>query len=123
MISLWRELSRRDGRRWRKCRRRSVNSMPFGGEWRSAEASNPSPIRKSRMRSGRAGVDRAFVVDSSVAIAWTVAWRSSEQTYHLLDRVSSGASFVVPSLWMFEIANSLLVLARRQRIHPDEFIV
>jgi predicted nucleic acid-binding protein len=68
-------------------------------------------------------VSGAFVVDSSVAIAWTVVSQSSEQTHHLLDQVSTGASFVVPSLWMFEIANSLLVLARRKRIRPEEFMV
>jgi len=38
-----------------------------------------------------------------------------------LDEVKAGASFVVPVLWMFEVANALLALRRRQRIQRDEY--
>ena len=33
--------------------------------------------------------------------------------------VSTGKPFVVPGLWMFEVANALLVLMRRKRIQPQ----
>lgn len=61
-----------------------------------------------------------FVAGSSVAIACAVAAQSSERTRHLLNEVASGTPVVVPVLWMFEIANSLLVLVRRKRIHPEQ---
>ncbi len=57
-----------------------------------------------------------FVADSSVGVAWAVFSQSSEATAHLLNDVASGTPLVVPVLWMFEIANSLLVLNRRRRI-------
>ncbi len=63
----------------------------------------------------------AFIADSSVAIAWVVLSQSSLGTVQLLDEVKGGTSFVVPVLWMFEVANALLALRRRQRIQRDEY--
>ena len=62
-----------------------------------------------------------FIADSSVAIAWVVFSQSSPRTVQLLDQVKAGTSFVVPVLWMFEVANALLALRRRQRIQRDEY--
>jgi predicted nucleic acid-binding protein len=62
-----------------------------------------------------------FVADSSVGVAWAVASQSSEVTRGLLDEVYSDRRWVIPVLWMFEVANSLLVLVRRQRISPEEY--
>ena len=62
-----------------------------------------------------------FIADSSVAIAWVVFSQSSGETDHLLEEVKRGTSFVVPVLWMFEVANALLALRRRQRIQRDEY--
>ena len=62
-----------------------------------------------------------FIADSSVAIAWVVLSQSSPRTVQLLDEVTGGTSFVVPVLWMFEVANALLALRRRQRIQRDEY--
>lgn len=62
-----------------------------------------------------------FVADSSVAIAWVVLSQSSIETDQLLDEVNTGTSFVVPGLWMLEVANALLALCRRQRIRRDEY--
>ena len=62
-----------------------------------------------------------FIADSSVAIAWVVLSQSSGDTDHLLEEVKRGISFVVPVLWMFEVANALLALRRRQRIQRDEY--
>jgi predicted nucleic acid-binding protein len=62
-----------------------------------------------------------FIADSSVAIAWVVLSQSSPRTVQLLDEVKVGTPFVVPVLWMFEVANALLALRRRQRIQRDEY--
>ena len=62
-----------------------------------------------------------FVAHSSVAIAWVVHSQSSPATDHLLSDVETGTSFVVPVLWMFEVANSLLILRRRRRIESWEY--
>ena len=61
-----------------------------------------------------------FVADSSVGVAWAVWSQSSRATEHLLDDVASGRPFVVPVLWMFEVANSLVVLMRRRRIEFEQ---
>lgn len=61
-----------------------------------------------------------FVADSSVAISWVALSQSTKATDHVLDDVTSGTPFIVPVLWMFEVANSLLVLARRKRIDDEE---
>jgi predicted nucleic acid-binding protein len=62
----------------------------------------------------------SFVADSSVGIAWVVPSQSSRATERLLDDVVSGASFVVPALWAFEVANSLIVLTRRKRLTKED---
>jgi predicted nucleic acid-binding protein len=67
-------------------------------------------------------VSAGFVADSSVAIAWVVLSQSSPETVRLLDEVKAGTTFVVPVLWMFEVANALLALRRRQRIQRDEYV-
>lgn len=63
----------------------------------------------------------AFVADSSVGVAWAVLSQSSAATERLLNDVGAGAPLVVPVLWMFEVANALLVLTRRKRIEPEEY--
>jgi len=66
-------------------------------------------------------VTAEFVADSSVAIAWVVHSQSSSATDLLLSDVETGTSFLVPVLWMFEVANSLLILRRRRRIESWEY--
>lgn len=61
-----------------------------------------------------------FIADSSVAISWIAESQSTKATDHLLDEVVSGMPFTVPVLWMFEVADSLLVLKRRKRIDLGE---
>ena len=61
-----------------------------------------------------------FVADSSVAVAWVVPSQSSAIADGLLDEVASGTPFVVPVLWMFEVANALVVLALRKRIRLEQ---
>lgn len=62
-----------------------------------------------------------FVADSSVGVAWAAMSQSSEATKTLLDELAEGSPCVVPVLWMFEVANSLLVLVRRRRITSEEY--
>jgi predicted nucleic acid-binding protein len=66
-------------------------------------------------------VSQAFVADSSVGISWASESQSSPLTENLLRQVESGTPFVVPSLWFFEISNTLLVLMRRKRIAPEQW--
>lgn len=63
----------------------------------------------------------AFVVDSSVAIAWGVPSQASEGAADLLEDVLAGSPVVVPVLWAFEVANSLLVLWRRHVIQEGQY--
>jgi predicted nucleic acid-binding protein len=60
------------------------------------------------------------VVDASVGVSWAVSAQSSLATSSLLEEVAKGKPFVVPGMWMFEIANALLVLVRRKKIQPQE---
>jgi len=57
-----------------------------------------------------------FVADSSVAMAWVVRSQSSPQCDELLTGIGEGRPFIVPGLWMMEVANALLMLTRRKRI-------
>ena len=61
-----------------------------------------------------------FVADSSVAISWVAKSQSTETTDRLLDDVALGTPFIVPVLWTFEVANSLLALVRRKRIDSED---
>lgn len=63
---------------------------------------------------------RPFVADASVGVSWAVLSQSSSLTDRLLDEVASGRPFLVPPLWPFEVAQALLVLARRKRIAAEQ---
>lgn len=65
-------------------------------------------------------MSEGFIVDAWVGVAWAVHSQSSEATDRLWEEVAAGAPLVVPALWSFEVANSLLVLFRRKRILADE---
>lgn len=53
-----------------------------------------------------------------MGVSWAVPSQSSASADALLEEVASGKPFVVPGLWMFEVANALLVLTRRKKIQP-----
>jgi len=57
-------------------------------------------------------------MDASVGVSWAIPSQSSPAAGLLLDEVAAGKPFVVPGLWMFEVANALLVLVRRKKIQP-----
>jgi hypothetical protein len=66
-------------------------------------------------------LSKDFVADSSVGIAWVVLEQSTKATTELLQRMESDAQFYVPTLWMFEVANALLVLLRRKRMDSKQY--
>jgi len=59
-------------------------------------------------------------VDASVGVSWAVSSQSSPAAEALLEEVAAGKPFVVPGLWMFEVANALLVLERRKKIQARQ---
>jgi len=63
---------------------------------------------------------RAFVADASVAIGWVHPAQATPQTEAMLDAIADGATLEVPALWALEVANALLVLARRRKLTEDE---
>lgn len=65
-------------------------------------------------------MSEGFVADSSVGVAWAVHSQSSAATDELLDQVAAGIPLVVPTLWPFEVANSLLALLRRKKILAED---
>ena len=62
----------------------------------------------------------SFVADSSVAIAWVVPSQANAASRRLHEEIESGTRFVVPVLWFFEVATTLLMLARRRKIDDRE---
>jgi predicted nucleic acid-binding protein len=65
-------------------------------------------------------MSEGFIADSSVGVSWAVHSQASEATDELLDEVSAGRPLVVPALWAFEVANSLVVLLRRKKLLAEE---
>ena len=59
-------------------------------------------------------MSRSFVVDSSVAIGWIHPSQATELTTKLLEEAKKGIAIYVPALWHLEVANGLLVAARRK---------
>ena len=53
-------------------------------------------------------------------MAWAAPAQASDVTDGLLDELAVGTPVVVPTLWPFEVANSLLVLLRRKKILAPE---
>jgi predicted nucleic acid-binding protein len=66
-------------------------------------------------------VSPGFVADASVAVAWLIESQSSHATDQLLREAAAGAAVHIPSLWMFEVANALLILKRRRRIDQQGY--
>ena len=56
-----------------------------------------------------------MVVDNSVAAAWFLKEQDSYAD-QVLDALECGETMLVPSLWLLEITNTLLVMERRGRI-------
>jgi predicted nucleic acid-binding protein len=65
-------------------------------------------------------VTRAFVADASVSVGWVHPAQATRQTDAMLDAIADGATLEVPALWPLEVANALLVLARRRKLSEHE---
>src|ERR1035441_7026749 len=57
----------------------------------------------------------AFVLDSSVALAWFLPGEQTAKTEALLDQATE-AGALAPGLWPLEVANIILVAERKSRI-------
>lgn len=62
-----------------------------------------------------------FVLDASVALAWCFPEERGAYAQAVLDQLRSGHA-LVPASWSLEIANSLLVAERRQRLAPADVV-
>ena len=62
----------------------------------------------------------AFVLDSSVALAWLLPDESNARTDALADRLEQEDA-QVPAIWPLEVGNALLMAQRRNRITEVDF--
>ena len=62
----------------------------------------------------------AFVLDSSVALAWLLQHETNERTDALADRLEQENAHV-PSIWSLEVGNALMTALRRKRISNGDF--
>ncbi len=62
----------------------------------------------------------AFVLDSSVALAWLLPDEANERTDALADRLEQENAHV-PSIWPLEVGNALMTALRRRRISDGDF--
>ena len=60
-------------------------------------------------------MDKRFVIDNSVVMAWCFEDEISPYAETVLDRLES-ASAIVPSIWPLEVGNVLLVAERKKRL-------
>jgi predicted nucleic acid-binding protein len=63
----------------------------------------------------KAAKENEFVLDCSIAVAWFFEDETDAYAEAVEDALASATAFV-PSLWRLEVANALLVGARRKRI-------
>jgi len=62
----------------------------------------------------------AFVADASVAVGWVHPAQATSETTAMLDAIAEGTALEVPAIWPLEVANALLVLARRRKLTESE---
>ena len=62
----------------------------------------------------------AFVLDSSVALAWLLQDEANKRTDTLADRLEQENAHV-PSIWSLEVGNALMNALRRKRISDGDF--
>jgi predicted nucleic acid-binding protein len=65
-------------------------------------------------------MNRSFVADASVAIAWVHPAQATVETDAMLDSLATGYALVVPALWPLEVANALTMLRRRRKLTSEE---
>lgn len=57
-----------------------------------------------------------WVVDSSLALAWSLPDETSAKADRFLSRLSAQDALWVPALWWYEISNALVTAQRRRRV-------
>jgi len=62
-----------------------------------------------------AGTKR-LVLDASVTLAWFVTEESTAYSEGVFNLLLNGAQALAPAIWLFEVANALLVAERRKRV-------
>ena len=68
----------------------------------------------------------AFVLDVSACMPWCCEDETTEASEQMLEWAMDGSALHVPSLWTWEILNTVAVLIKRKRITADrgkEFLV
>jgi len=58
----------------------------------------------------------SWVLDSSLALAWTLPDEFSQRADEFLDHLTPASDFWVPALWWYEVSNALLMAQKRNRI-------
>ncbi len=61
-----------------------------------------------------------FVLDASIALSWCFPDESNAYADRVLDAIGPMLA-VVPSIWVYEIANAMLVAQRRARITEEHW--
>ncbi len=61
-----------------------------------------------------------LVIDASIAAAWCFPDEATQQTRGVLRAVGDSFDPIAPSLWFYEIHNTLLVGLKRGRIGPED---
>lgn len=66
---------------------------------------------------------RQMVIDASVAVKWFLpAEEGEKQAFAILEEYAGGSlTIIIPSLFSYEVANALLVAARRNRITEETY--
>src|SRR5262249_30166315 len=60
---------------------------------------------------------KRFVLDASLAISWCLKDESPKSIEDILDNFTLGATAIVPSLWLWETNNALLIAQRRGKLN------
>ena len=61
-----------------------------------------------------------FIVDASVTLPWLFEDEKTDWTEEFLERLLRGDRIKVPAHWATEVANALLMAARKKRIGPEQ---
>jgi predicted nucleic acid-binding protein len=62
----------------------------------------------------------AFILDASVALAWCFEDEKTDWSEEVLERLRHSDRVNVPAHWAVEVANGLLMAARKKRIPPEQ---
>ena len=61
-----------------------------------------------------------LVIDASATLPWCFADEATAATNAVLVGLRTGDDAIVPAHWPLEVANALMIAARRKRISPED---